>query len=80
MTSDPTRQPAPAPWRLLILDRGDPDGPVWMIATVDPADVRPATGESTAEVEAVAVWVGSRTGAAARLTPLPGALAWRLSP
>jgi hypothetical protein len=71
----PTMHPA-APWRLLVFDP-DPADPKWVLATVlDPGDVRSAAAPD--DPEAVAGWVTARTGAA-RLDPIPGALAWSLA-
>jgi hypothetical protein len=73
--------PAPGPngpWRVLILDR-DPADPKWILATVAiPADVRPAHPGAMVD-EVTAAWVGSAAGLfRPALTPLPGALAWRV--
>jgi len=78
--SDPSTAPPGrnGPWRVLILDR-DPDDPKWIVATVvELADVRPA-GPGAAVDEVTTAWVAGRAGLArAALTPLPGALAWRV--
>jgi hypothetical protein len=73
--------PAPGsngPWRFLILDR-DPADPKWILATVaTPGDVRPAGPGATAD-EVTAAWVASVAGLfRPALTPLPGALVWRV--
>ena len=66
-----------AVWRLLVFDP-DPGDPKWLIAVVvGPADVRPGSAQDDPEV--IASWVAARTGAAG-LDPLPGSLAWRVSP
>jgi hypothetical protein len=62
---------------VLILDR-DPDDPKWVLTTVvELADVRPA-GPDAALDEVTARWVSGRVGLALALTPLRGALAWRV--
>jgi hypothetical protein len=73
--------PAPGPngpWRVLILDR-DPADPKWILATITtPGDIRPAHPDATVD-EVTAAWVASATGLfRPALTPLPGALAWRV--
>lgn len=67
------------PWRILILDR-DPAGPKWVLATVTaPADVLPARPAEVGPGEETAAWLVTRHGLPrAALTPLPGALAWRV--
>jgi hypothetical protein len=66
------------PWRLLVLDRDDTD-PKWILAIVAaPGDVRPARPDTTVD-EVTAAWVASAAGLyRPALTPLPGALAWRI--
>jgi hypothetical protein len=81
-----TDAPSGPAWRVLILDRDDPDDPRWLIATVaDPEDVRPAEG-SEGELDPFAepgertrAWVASR-GSHPHITlhPLPSARCWRL--
>jgi hypothetical protein len=73
--------PAPTgngPWRILVLD-SDPADPKWILATVaTPGDVRPARPGATVD-EVTAAWVASAAGLyRPALTPLPGALAWRV--
>ena len=67
------------PWRILVLDH-DPTDPKWILATVaTPADVRPARPGATVD-EVTAAWVASAAGLhRPALTPLPGALAWRVA-
>jgi hypothetical protein len=64
--------------RLLVLDP-DPADPKWILATVAaPGDVRPADPGATVD-EVTAAWVASVAGLSRlSLTPLPGALAWRV--
>jgi hypothetical protein len=62
----------------MILDR-DPDDPKWVVATVvEMADVRPAGPGAAVVDDTTAAWVASRAGRPAALTPLRGALAWRV--
>jgi hypothetical protein len=70
--------PALHPWRVLILDREHGD-PKWILTTVaTPADVRPARPGATVD-EATTAWVASAAGLFhPALTPLPGALCWRV--
>jgi hypothetical protein len=73
--------PEPGPnglWRVLILDR-HPADPKWILATVaTPGDVRPARPDTTLD-EVTAAWVASAAGLfRPALTPLPGALCWRV--
>jgi len=73
--------PAPGPngpWRVLILD-GDPADPKWILATVaTPDDIWPARPGATVD-EVTAAWVASAAGLfRPSLTPLPGALCWRV--
>jgi hypothetical protein len=73
--------PAPGPngpWRVLILDR-DPADPKWILATIaTPDEIRPARPDATVD-EVTAAWVASAAGLfRPALTPLPGALAWRV--
>jgi hypothetical protein len=67
------------PWRILFLDR-DPDDPKWILATVaSPRDVQPARSGDAGLDELTAAYLAARHGLArAALTPLPGALAWRV--
>ncbi len=66
------------PWRVLILDR-DPADPKWILTTVaSPGDVRPAYPGATVD-EVTAAWVASAAGLSRpALTPVPGALCWRV--
>jgi hypothetical protein len=59
MYDDVTR-PAAGLWTLLILDRDDLDDPRWLIATITPDDVRPATESSHEPGEDTRAWVASR--------------------
>ena len=73
--------PAPGPsgpWRVLILDR-DPADPKWILATIATLDeIRPARPDATMD-EVTTAWVASAAGLLRpALTPLPGALAWRV--
>jgi len=73
--------PAPGPngpWRVLILDR-NPADPKWILATVaTPDDIRPARAGATVD-EMTPAWMASAAGLLhPALTPLPGALAWRV--
>ena len=66
------------PWRVLILDRDLAD-PKWILATIaTPDEIRPAPPDATVD-EVTAAWVASAAGLfRPALTPLPGALAWRV--
>jgi len=77
MSNSPTTT-GNGPWRILVLDR-DPTDPKWILATVGaPADVWPARPGATVD-EMTAAWVASASGLhRPALTPLPGALAWRV--
>ena len=70
------------PWRVLILDR-DPADPKWILATVAaPGDVRPAWASELVDGEVpelAQAWAAARHGLGqVALTPLRGALAWRV--
>jgi hypothetical protein len=80
--SDIIPPPGPAGiWRVLILDR-DPTDPKWVIATIAPGDVLPASpaaplGYDQGEITA---WIRARhgLGPATALVPLVRPLAWRV--
>jgi len=63
---------------ITALDR-DPADPKWILATIaTPDEIRPARPDATVD-EVIAVWVASATGLfRPALTPLPGALTWRV--
>ena len=65
-------------WRVLILDC-DPADPKWILATIaTPDEIRPARPDAIVD-EVTAAWVASAAGLfRPALTPLPGALAWRV--
>ena len=49
------------PWRLLVLDRDHTD-PKWLLATIAPGDVRPATGPGAELDQVTARWVATASG------------------
>jgi hypothetical protein len=67
------------PWRVLIHD-SDPADPKWILATVaSPADVRPAGAAEEAPDDLADAWLRLRNGGGPyTLTPLHGALCWRV--
>ncbi|HKB31974.1 MAG TPA: hypothetical protein VKD26_14215 [Streptosporangiaceae bacterium] len=72
-----------APWRLLILDRSDPDDARWLLATVELADdVQAAVLDQIGHYgnwPQVCTWVRQVVGRAdISLIPLPAPLAWRV--
>jgi len=78
MSHDPTTT-GRGPWRLLVLDPDITDRK-WLIATIAPDGVRPAgLADGVGVDEVTAAWVASVAGLSRpSLTPLPGALAWRV--
>lgn len=66
-------------WRILVLDRDHSD-PKWLLATIAPGDVRPATGPG-AELDQVTVrWVASASGLyRPAFTALPHPQVWLIS-
>jgi hypothetical protein len=70
--------PGPGPWRVLVYD-GDPTDPKFILAVVArPADVRPTSPGATVD-DLTAAWVAAASGLhRPALTPLPGALCWRV--
>jgi hypothetical protein len=82
---DPVSTPIPAatPWRLLILDP-DRDDPLWIVATVTIAsDVLPAAVDPDGHCldwEQAAEWVRAQVGQDVGLSPIAGALCWRVEP
>ena len=83
MSNVPDTGPAGnGPWRLLLLDKSDPDDPRWCIASVVmPSDVRPAElgayGNYTGWLS-VTRWVRQQVGPNVALTPIPDLLAWAI--
>ncbi|HEV2371891.1 MAG TPA: hypothetical protein VGS19_06960 [Streptosporangiaceae bacterium] len=82
MHNDPITAPSGnGPWRILILDR-DPTDPKWAICSVVvPSDVLPASLDAAGGYEDwpdVARWVAAMVGRPVALTPVHGALAWRV--
>jgi hypothetical protein len=71
-------------WRLLILDRTDPDDPRWLIVTVTrDTDVLPAqldAGGRYLNWPAVTQWASARLGEQVELTPVTEPLAWTIRP
>jgi hypothetical protein len=68
------------PWRVLIFSV-DPDDPAWLLATVAPGDVRPASPAGLFRDRATVVaWARDRhgLGPSTHLTAMRGALCWRL--
>jgi hypothetical protein len=78
MGHDPTTTPR-GPWRILVLDPDITDRK-WLIATIAPDGVRPASLATGADVDEITVrWVASAAGLARPvLTLMPGARAWRV--
>jgi hypothetical protein len=72
MPNDPSTSSRRPSWRLLVLDRSEPDDTRWLIATVaEPGDVRPA-GPSDTPDDVTRAWAGGT------LTALRRARVWRI--